>query len=319
VFKFIKKLHVVFHLLIALVLGFGLVVATTFLLDLYTAHGKTASVPNVTKKKLPDAIKQLESEGFKVIVDSVFKDSLPPLYILEQIPEAGAAVKKGRTVILVVNQTTAPLVKMPSLVGNSLYIALSKLERTGLRLGDTLKRPDFAMGRILKQLYNGKEIGPDQPIPMGSKITLIMGSGLGDLIQNYPDLYGMTLKQALAVLDTLYLSAGFVNLDKGSKDSLNAIVYKQFPPVIDPYSGLPQTGVRQGNVVDLWISNIPRPREVDTSVIKVTKGYIDGQDSLLSEKEKRAARAKREKQQKPENPAEEAPKPPTTPKPDDEY
>lgn len=275
------------NLLMAIAAGFLLVLALTFFLDAYTRHGKVTSVPDVTRKNAKEAIALLKGQGFKVIVDSTYRDSLPPLFVIKQVPGGGEKVKRGRTIYIVVNKESVPLIEMPNLMGASINSALHLLERANLKLGDTLYKPDFAAGRVLKQQIGNIEVKPGTMIPYGTKITMIIGGGLGREIFNYPDFYGMTLKQALRVLDTMGLSVGAVVPDPGTRDTMNALIWKQYPPAIDPFTKTP-TILRQGNVVDLFVSSTAREREVDTLSGTVNESEIDEARSKAVKDEKNA-------------------------------
>lgn len=302
-----KRLPFWVNLLMAIAAGFLLIVALTFFLDAYTRHGKVTSVPDVTRKNAKEAIATLKGKGFKVIVDSTYRDSLPPLFVIKQVPGPGEKVKHGRTIYIVVNKESVPLIEMPNLMGASINSALHLLERANLKLGDTLYKPDFAAGRVLKQLIGNTEIKPGEMVPYGTKITMIIGGGLGREIYNYPDFYGMTLKQALRVLDTMGLSVGAIVPDPGTRDTLNALIWKQYPPAIDPFTRTP-TILRQGNVVDLFVSSVAREREVDT-----LSGTID--ESAVNEVRDKAIKDEKNapKKPKPEKPADNKPKPVTPP------
>ncbi len=284
-----KRLPFWVNLLIALAAGFLLIVALTFFLDSYTRHGKVTQVPDVSRKNAKQAIKTLKDKGFKVIVDSTYRDSLPPLFVIKQVPGGGEYVKQGRTIYLVVNKESIPLIEMPNLVGASINGALHLLERANLKLGDTLYKPDFAAGRILKQMANNADIKPGTMIPYGTKITMIIGGGLGRELYNFPDFYGMTLKQALATLDTLGLSVGAIVPDPGTKDTMNPkqLVWKQYPPAIDPFTKQ-RTILRQGNVVDFWVSNVARQREVDTLSSTIDESLVEDAQKKAVQEEKNA-------------------------------
>jgi hypothetical protein len=213
---------------------------------------------------MKEAIKLIENAGFDYVIDSTYKDSLAPLLVLKQFPAANERVKVGRTIQLIVNRAVPPSVEMPELLGVRLVSALDYLDRYNLKLADTIMKPDFAKGRILKQLVNGKEIKAGTLIPFGTKVTLVVGSGLGAYIYNYPDVYGMTLSNALKLLDSFGLAPGGIVVDKGTKDSLQALVYKQYPEPIDYFTKKP-TVIRQGNTVDLFVGPVLKPREVDTT------------------------------------------------------
>jgi eukaryotic-like serine/threonine-protein kinase len=274
VFAFLRKLPFWAHLILVVGLGFLLLFGVIFYLDNYTRHGKVTEVPDVSKKSLPEAIKILKSKGFDVTVDSTYRDSLPRLYVIKQSPEGGEKVKAGRSIYLVVNKAIVPLVDMPNLLGASVNSALHLLERSNLRLKDTLFKPDFAIGRVLQQMIGGKEIKAGTKVPYGSGVTMVIGSGLGNIVRDYPDFYGMTLRQAYDKLEELGLSRGAIVLDPGTRDSLNAIVYKQNPPRVDPYNHT-VTLVRQGNAIDLFISNIQKERETDSLANIIDKTELE--------------------------------------------
>lgn len=302
-----KRLPFWVNLLMAIAAGFLLVLALTFFLDAYTRHGKVTSVPDVTRKNAKEAITLLKAKGFKVIVDSTYRDSLPPLFVIKQVPGPGEKVKHGRSIYIVVNKESVPLIEMPNLMGASINSALHLLERANLKLGDTLYKPDFAAGRVLKQMIGNVEVKPGEQIPYGTKITMIIGGGLGREIYNYPDFYGMTLKQALRVLDTMGLSVGAIVPDPGTRDTLNALIWKQYPPAIDPFTKS-STILRQGNVVDLFVSSIAREREVDT-----LSGTID--ESAVNEVRNKAIKDEKNapKKPKPEKTDDKKPKPANPP------
>ncbi len=260
-----KRIPFWLSLIIIPVLGMLIILGCIYGLDSYTSHNNETEVPEVSKKKLQEAIKILEAKGFDVLVDSTYRDTLPPFYVIKQFPESGEMVKSGRTIQLIVNKGTAPTVEMPSLLGlSSISRAMEYLERSYLKLEDTIYKPDFANGRILQQMVNGKDVKPGTLLPYGTKVTLVIGSGLGREIYNYPDFYGMTLGQAYKLLDTLGLSRGAIVVDKGTKDSLKAYIYRQNPPAIEPFTNQP-TLILQGNVVEFWVSDIRKARVIDTT------------------------------------------------------
>src|SRR5690606_12216192 len=102
-----------------------------------TNHGKSASVPSVTGKNFEEAEGLLEKSGFTLEVqDSVYVDTLPPGSIIKQFPEADEVVKRNRTIYLVVNRSTPPVIEMPNLVGYSFRNAEMVLKNMDLRIGD---------------------------------------------------------------------------------------------------------------------------------------------------------------------------------------
>ncbi len=121
-------------------------------LNLVTHHGKVMRIPSVTGQSLDNAKKILETEGFDVQVqDSIYSDTIAPSQVVKQVPEADNLVKINRTVYLTINRTAAPFIDMPNLVSMTFRTAELTLRQYGLKLEDTVFRPDFAKNSVLDQ------------------------------------------------------------------------------------------------------------------------------------------------------------------------
>src|SRR5580692_11671586 len=137
-------------------------------------------IPSVTGISLAEAKKTLQAQGFEVqIQDSVYSDTMPPLQVVKQFPEADNLVKVNRTIFLTINRSQAPFIQMPNLVSMSFRNALMVLRQYGLKMGDTIFKPDFARNSVLDQQVNGERIKPGTSIQQGSAITLVLGNGIG--------------------------------------------------------------------------------------------------------------------------------------------
>jgi beta-lactam-binding protein with PASTA domain len=230
-------------------------------LGFLTKHNRILKIPSVTGKVMSEAGKILNEEGFDVeIQDSVYIDTLPAMMVIRQFPEADAAVKINRTVYLTVNRSVPPLISMPRLVG-SFRNGVLILKQFGLKLGDTTYRPDFAKNSILSQLYNGKEIRQGTKIPMGSTISLVLGSGVSNVNMSVPDLFGMTFSQAERRLDSMRI--GLVPIaDPDVEDTGNAYIYRQNPDRLNDDRKVNR--IRPGQMIDVWLST-ERPERIDTT------------------------------------------------------
>ena len=235
-------------------------------LDIITHHGKTMKIPSVVGQTIEQATKTLESEGFDVqIQDSIYNDTVPPLQVIKQFPEADNLVKVNRRVYLTINQAVAPEVDMPNLVSMTSRNAQMVLARYGLKLGDTVYKPDFARNSVLDQEYKGASIKPGTKIQQGSKITLVLGNGVGTEFV-VPDLFGMTYQEARASASASGLLIGSVVPDGDVQDTLHAYVYRQNP---DRYDYERQVNhIRQGQIIDIWLSVARKERIVDTSAVQ---------------------------------------------------
>ncbi len=265
--KLMEKKPLWMHILLGGVIIVILLLLFMLSLRWLTRHGATLTVPGVTGKSFDDAKKLLEEQGFEVeIQDSVYNDTAKALAVLRQFPEAESNVKVNRTVYLTINRAIAPTIEMPLLEGLSFRNAEVVLKQYGLKRGDTFYKSDFARNAVLEQVYNGDRIKPGTKIRMGSEIDLILGSGLGQTEFPVPDLFGLTYVEAKMVLqqNNLVLSSVLPETpDTELSDTLNAFVVRQRPErfTIDRR----YNRIRQGQLVDLWLSPTKPVRQVDTT------------------------------------------------------
>ncbi|HRE52934.1 MAG TPA: PASTA domain-containing protein [Flavitalea sp.] len=266
-FKFITGKPLWVNILFSIVLLFVLLFAFLLSLDYFTMHGKTLTIPMVTGVSLAEAEKLLEAEGFDIeIQDSVYSDTAAPLAVLRQFPEAESVVKRNRTVYLTINRAVPPSVEMPNLEGMSFRTAELVLKQYGLKLKDTTFRPDFAKNSVLEQRHDRKRIKPGEKIVMGSEISLVLGSGLGQDEFNVPDLFALSYSEAALLLETTGLNIGAIVPDKDVQDTPNAFVYRQSPERFTYDNKISR--IRQGQVVDLWLSVQKPVRKTDSVAIQ---------------------------------------------------
>ena len=254
-FKFITSKPLWINMLAGVVLLLLLLLLFLCSLALLTQHGKTMKIPSVTGLSFDEAKKTLQSQGFEVqIQDSVYNDTMRPLQVVKQFPEADNQVKINRTIYLTINRSQAPFIQMPNLVSMSFRNAEMILRQYGLKVGDTIFKPDFARNSVLEQQYKGATIKPGTQIQQGSAITLVLGNGIGSG-QGFivPDLFGLTYLQAKSRLDSLGLSFGDVVPGKDVRDSAEAFIFWQDPPQMN-VDGLPNR-IHPGQSIDIKLQS----------------------------------------------------------------
>jgi beta-lactam-binding protein with PASTA domain len=263
-------LNILVAIFLAALLGFLFMLSLTWI----TQHGVARTVPSITGKSLAEVEELLEQKGFEVVVqDSVYYDSLPPSVIMKQVPEADAVVKVNRTIYVTINRVVPPDVEMPNLVGLSFRNVEMILKANNLQLGDTTFRPDFAPNSILEQWFNGSPIAPGTKVKWGSRISLVLGSGIGNESMLVPRLLGLTYAEARILLETQGLIFASVIPDPGVRDTANAFIYRQNPVPKDEEGR--SYRIRPGQTIDVWLSvdrpnidslegNFPRPDSLDT-------------------------------------------------------
>ena len=243
-------LNMLAGLLVALVIFFLFI----FSLKWLTHHAEAKTVPSVVGKSYSEAETILEKAGFEVeIQDSLYVDTVQPLKVIKQIPEDGEVVKVNRSVYLTINRAVPPMIEMPNLVGFSLRSAEMELENLGLKMGDTSTESNFVVG-VLKQKYDGDIIAPGTKIRMGSKISLVLGSGVGTEKFIVRDFTGMTFCQAKSMIETNGLVVGSVIIMPGGEpitDTCAAYIYQQRPTPFDSDRKIQY--IRTGQTIDLWL------------------------------------------------------------------
>jgi beta-lactam-binding protein with PASTA domain len=267
VFNFITKRPLWAN--IAVSAGLLLLLLLLFLgsLQLITRHGKTMKIPQVVGQSLAEARKTLESQGFGIMIqDSIYLDTVAPLQVIRQVPEADNLVKVNRVVYLVINRAVPPFVAMPNLVSMSFRNAEMVLQRYGLKLKDTVFKPDFAKNSVLDQLYNDTSIKPGTQIQQGSGISLVLGNGIGGYDFAVPDLFGLTYQEARLAMQADGLIMGAVVPDADVKDTTTAYIYRQSPEQFDDEKKLNR--IRQGQTIDIFLTSQKPVRKMDSTLSK---------------------------------------------------
>lgn len=239
---------------IALVFVLGLLFFQS--LGWLTHHGESLKVPSVTGKNVDSATALLKDQGFDVIIiDSLYNDSLPLNTVKKQLPDPGATVKVNRTVFLNVNPVTLPMIEMPNLEGLSYRFAVDKLDKNHLLLGDTTYRPNFMKGSVLEQDYKGKKILFGSKVRWGSKIDLVIGGGLEAVKIPVPDLTGLTVSDARALLQDKGILLAAILTTGTISDTASSYIYRQNPAVYN-YDSSPNF-IQPGQTMDIWIQAGP--------------------------------------------------------------
>lgn len=250
--KFITRQPLWANMLTGLILALAIFSVFVFSLNWLTHHNESRTVPQVTNKTLEEAEDILEAAGFEVIIqDSIYNDTARANMVIKQFPESDEVVKVNRKVFLTINRVVPPLVEMPNLIGYSIRNAEMTLKNSGLRLGDTIFRPDFAKNAVLEQLYAGKQIQPGTQIRMGSKISFVLGSGVGKTEFAVPQIVGMRFGQAKAMLESNGITFAVILPNPDVTDTNSAYIYKQNPTRFNEDKKLQH--IRSGQTMDVWL------------------------------------------------------------------
>lgn len=265
-FKKLLKNSFLRNLLLMFIITVLTIWSIFFFINIYTQHGETVTVPELYGIKTTEIETYLAERNMSVkIIDSIYDNKRERGVVLEQDPLPDTQVKKGRTIYVTVNAFNPSRIPMPTLVDLSQRQALAVIESYGLKLGSMTYIPDACRNCVLKQLHKGKDIQPGSPIEKGSRIDLVLGKGESDEKVIVPNLLGLTLSQAINILQTAFLNIGSEIYDQTVQtpaDSVRARVYKQSPMYMPDYP------VSLGSAVDLWLTldtNLVKQNALDTN------------------------------------------------------
>ncbi len=180
IFRLLKNIYVK-NVLMMIGAFVGLVIIVLFLLNFYTKHNESITVPTVKGLQVQDAAEILESSDLRYeISDSIFQAEGAPGSIIEQIPKEQSKVKKGRTVFLVIKAKGVQLVSVPELKDYSRRQAEAQLASLGFNKVTIQEVPAAYKGLVISISYRGKQLTPNQKIPKGSPLVMTVGAG-GDI------------------------------------------------------------------------------------------------------------------------------------------
>ena len=203
----------------------------------YTNHGESFQLDNLKGKSFGQALKLSKSGKYKLeVIDSLWREDVPPGLVLSQNPLPKAQIKKGRTVYLTMSSGTIPLVKLPQLFDASYDYNSYKRMLEMIGLNAEIKTEIFdnkeAKGTIKSVLYKEKritegEIKKGVEVPKGSSLSFVITKRQTQE-RSVPDLICSTTSDARFQLDSKQLNADIIE-DSSVGSIGEAYVYKQVP------------------------------------------------------------------------------------------
>lgn len=234
-----------------------LAILTLYWLKIFTRHGESITVPDLTDLTITQVDQQLKSKNLRFqIMDSTFVVGKPAGTVIGQYPLPENKVKENRSIFLTINSSIAPTVKMPNLIDKSYRYAQLQLKNMGLVMGEITRKPDLAKDAVLEQLFKNKSIEPGKLITKGSTVDLVVGDGYGATKFQIPNLQNKSYSEAKFNIEGASLKMGILIVDPSVKDTMSSIVYKQSP---DYTIG---RNVQIGQSIDLFIRDAELHEEI---------------------------------------------------------
>lgn len=199
----------------------------------YTLHGESVTVPSLEGLSEEEVATLLDEKELRYeILDSIYVEKQPKGIVIDQNPKAESFVKKNRKIYITVTKKSTPTISFPSVIDMSQRLAVAKLESYGLKV-NTEYRPSEHQGIVIDCKLGDKSIATGDEVGLGSKITVVIGTGKGEGKVMVPYLINLSKGEAEQQLQASFLSIGLEIFDESCKtteDSATAKVYKQQPP-----------------------------------------------------------------------------------------
>lgn len=178
---FLKKIFspILFGNCLGMMLVSALLVFGCFsLMQCYTNHGETVSVPDIRGRKLDEVQKKLEAIGLRCeVVDTGYIDTFVGDVVLEQNIRPGTRVKTGRIISLTVNAASARAITLPALAENS---SRREAEAKLRALGFKYLRVEYTPGDkdwVYFLKVNGNVVAGGTRVSVVTPVTLVVGDG----------------------------------------------------------------------------------------------------------------------------------------------
>ena len=233
--------------IVAAVVVVGLVVGGIFLWNYFRNNTDTNSdeviVPTFTGMIYETEIKDnAEYADFEFEIVEGNQPSQPAGVVLNQNPQAGMTVKRGKTITLTVNGGTLEQVVVEDVTGDSQQDAYDTLEALGLspRI-QAVADDETAVGYVVRT-----DPAAGSTVASGSSITIFVSSGPAEEQVTVPNVVGSSLSTAESDLEANGLVRGSVSYDDESDQPEGTVLSS------DPEGG---TRVSEGSAVNLVVSS----------------------------------------------------------------
>ncbi|MFA5574624.1 MAG: hypothetical protein WC994_06160 [Brumimicrobium sp.] len=232
--NFLKSRQFIFNVLLIVVAWIALLFIAQKYFDSYSNYGENIEVPVLLNNNADDIPALIgDRQLLYEILDSVYHPNLVDGTVIYQNPmptdSTGVGVKANRTIQIRVSKRSR-LVKVPIVISKSERFAEVVIMTKGLRTKKTYVPSVEDQGVVIQQLHNGKEIKPNQQLPINSVIELVIGTGKRGEMVAVPNLVGLTINESKE--RSLSSSLKLVPVCSDcitSSDSLTAKVISQTP------------------------------------------------------------------------------------------
>jgi serine/threonine-protein kinase len=186
----------------------------------------TVIVPELVGKDVLYGLEILSDLGLNTRVkETAYHDQVPKNHVIDQDPDAGAAIKRGRDVKIRVSRGPETVL-MPKLAGLTLQQSRILLTENGLCQGllSGMTSHRFDAGQIVAQYPP-----PGAVVSRNTCADLLLSRGPSSPAYPMLDLSGFSLESAIRRMEQMQLTVGSIRIVRRLGDPSDAIV-DQMPP-----------------------------------------------------------------------------------------
>lgn len=250
--EFFKTKTFKFNALAAVVITILLMVINMFALRIYTHHGESIQIPDLTGKNIAEVSSVLDNLDLRFEVgDSIYSMEARPGTVVDQFPKPGMKVKENRNILITLCAVNQEMIPMPQLTDISYRQAVNIIESSGLVTGDVEFQPSEFSNLVLDQKIDGKSIAVGEKVTKGSVVNLTIGGKSDGQASEVPTLFGHNLTDAKLALAEAFLNLGNVTYDESftsEDEKIKGLIWRQSPDPADVF----EVGI--GTSVDIWMT-----------------------------------------------------------------
>jgi len=174
-----------------------------------------------------DSALLLRNRGLLVEITEQYSSQVPAGTVISTYPKAGETLKKGDKVTLTVSVGEEMLyASMPNLCGLSESEAISRIISLGFEVGEI----KYASSSSSAGTVTEQSVAPYTSLELGASVSITVSSGDSHTQRLVPDLYGLTLDEAVSRLGECGLVLGNVYyIGSTAPDDISARVVSQSP------------------------------------------------------------------------------------------
>lgn len=210
------------------VTGLALILITDqIVMPAWTRHGSEFPAPSVVGYSLRTAQELLDKTGSALrIAERRYSAEYPDGTVLEQRPSAGALIKKGRVIAVVVSRGSE-LIDVPHVRGYTLRQAELIIAQSGLVVGGRAGEPDDSIpaGTVVRTIP-----GAGSRLQKGGVINILVNEP-GDRTTTWcPNLVGTNIEEARGILRDRALLVGAIDRRFDTTLLPGTILTQSYPP-----------------------------------------------------------------------------------------